>query len=236
MNYVLIPIHNAELTLERSIESVLIQNFNQDFEVCAVLNNCADKSEEILKNISKNSNKKINILYENESGIVPALNTGLGFICNNKFDIVFRQDADDIWYQNKMQKQFDYLQNCDTDILGTQMAICKKDSFEFGIREQECLTNYPTDRLNCAKWLFFGKNPIGHPSVAIKSKVFKSIFYRKNYPFAEDLKFWSEAVAKGYNLENLDEVLIDYNFRSNPNYNPAVISVIVNELKTDLHF
>ena len=56
---VIIPIHNGEKTLERSLKSVIDQTY-QDFEIITVLNNCTDNSESICKKFNTK------ILYCNE--------------------------------------------------------------------------------------------------------------------------------------------------------------------------
>lgn len=229
-NFVLIPIHNAEKTLEKSIESVIIQDVDQEFEICAILNNCSDDSENLLEKIKKNSNIKINILKENEQGIVPTLNLGLKFALNSGAELIFRQDADDIWHQNKMQSQLDFLiENSNISILGTQINVCDKEQFEIGIRKEIYKHYLPTNNNDCFVWLLNGHNPIAHPSVVIKKDVFETCGLYKNYPYAEDLKLWTDAASSGFHFSNLKNCFLDYNFKHNPNYNPEITKIIKKE-------
>ena len=71
---VLVPAHNCERTIARSLSSLAEQTF-QDFEVILVLNNCDDNTETIDKKFS--SNFKLKIFKCSIPGIVPTLNTGI---------------------------------------------------------------------------------------------------------------------------------------------------------------
>ena len=95
---VVIPVKNCSDTIEKSISSVLNQTF-KDFEIVVVNNNCTDNT---IEKISNFGDKKIKIIDCKIPGIVPALNTG---IYNSDSFMIARQDGDDVWYPNKLEKQ-----------------------------------------------------------------------------------------------------------------------------------
>jgi glycosyltransferase involved in cell wall biosynthesis len=209
---VIIPIHNGEKTLERSLKSVIDQTY-QDFEIITVLNNCTDNSESICKKFNTK------ILYCNEQGIVPALNTGL---LNAQGKYIARQDADDYWYPEKLEKQFNFmLENPNTDILGTQIRILDKN-----LNENKSQEKRPLDNDSIKKCLLNSMNVIAHPSVLFKKSIFlRTGFYSDVYPFAEDYELWLKSI-KFFNFSNLPDVLVDYTLTYNPNYNPEIHKIV----------
>ena len=114
---ILIPLHNCESTIRRSLDSVYAQDF-EDFEIIAILNNCTDNTESILLEYSDRK-QPIKTFYCKVPGIVPTLNTGIPH-CTGEF--IARQDGDDMWYPTKLRKQVEFLDaNSNIDIVGTQM-------------------------------------------------------------------------------------------------------------------
>tara|TARA_B100000963_G_C22557128_1_gene639577 strand:+ start:216 stop:914 length:699 start_codon:yes stop_codon:yes gene_type:complete len=209
---VIIPIHNGEKTLERSLKSVINQTY-RDFEIITVLNNCTDNSE----NICKKFNTKI--LYCNEQGIVPALNTGLS---NAKGKYIARQDADDYWYPEKLEKQINFmLDNPDIDILGTQIRILDKNLNASKNQERR-----PLDNISIKNCLLNAMNVIAHPTVLFKKSIFlRTGFYSDVYPFAEDYELWLKSI-KFFNFSNLPDILVDYTLTHNPKYNPEIHEIV----------
>ena len=100
---VLIPVHNCEKWIRRSLDSVVAQTF-KDFEVVIVDNNCTDNTMKIVEEYSEHLDLKI--VECKDVGIEAALNTGLRN-CSGKW--IARQDGDDLWYPDKLQKQISYL-------------------------------------------------------------------------------------------------------------------------------
>ena len=209
---VIIPIHNGEKTLERSLKSVINQTY-QNFEIITVLNNCTDNSE----NICKKFNTKI--LYCNEQGIVPALNTGL---LNAKGKYIARQDDDDYWYPEKLEKQINFmLENPSIDILGTQIRLLNKN--HESLVKQEIR---PTQDQEIKKCLLKTQNIIAHPSVLFKKSILlKTGYYSDIYSFAEDYELWLKAM-KFFKFANLPDVLIDYTLTHTLNYDPQLIEIL----------
>lgn len=209
---VIIPIHNGEKTLERSLKSVIDQTY-QNFEIITVLNNCTDNSESICKKFNTK------ILYCNEQGIVPALNTGL---LNAQGEYIARQDADDYWYPEKLEKQFKFmLENPKIDILGTQIRIL--DKYLNVNKNQE---KRPLDNISIKNCLLNSMNVIAHPSVVFKKSIFlRTGFYSDVYPFAEDYELWLKSI-KFFNFSNLPDILVDYTLSHNPKYDPQVHEIV----------
>ena len=87
---VIIPVYNVESFLERCIESVLSQDY-EDYEIIAVDDGSKDSSLEILKSYERKTNK-IHIISQENKGLGGARNTGI--VCAKGDYLVFL-DSDD---------------------------------------------------------------------------------------------------------------------------------------------
>ena len=219
---VLIPVHNAEETIVRSLQSVVdsCKLAKVETRVSVVLNDCTDDTLIKIMHFSENLTKDSNIIIEetySEKGIVPALNKGLQSLMSKGCSLIARQDADDSWHKNKIIKQLNYLSEHKTvDILGTQINLVTPGTWE--ILEK---THNPTIHEYMKQWLLRGHNPIAHPSVVFRTSIMNKLGgYQQLFPMAEDLWLWSSALIAGYNMANLPDVLVDYTSVHNPNYNP----------------
>jgi len=204
---IIVPVKDCELTISKSINSILEQTY-QDFEIILVDNNCKDKTVEHALDLGKD---KISVVKCVTPGIVPALNTGLQ---NAKSRFLARQDGDDIWYPNKLEKQIQFFhENPNIDICGTQIRLISKtgeiidDQFRYPIQDQLIKS-----------WLLTGRNAIAHPSVVFKKDVLLRVGgYDDTYPVAEDHHLWLRCI-KWFKFSNLTEILIDYTSTHNSMY------------------
>ena len=221
---VIIPIHNAIETFGRSVTSVLTQKNIPDYVkqiyVICVLNACSENDINFYNNIINNSQDRderiyISLIKESEKGIVPALNAGLVIAKKYNSDYIFRQDADDLWYPDKMSKQLEYFEtHPEVDIVGTGIRFVNT-SFEPGSSLM-----YPEKDEEIKSHMLCGRNAIAHPTVAFRSTILKRTGgYDDSFPFAEDFHLWLRCI-KWYKFANIQEILLDYTQNPNPNYNP----------------
>jgi glycosyltransferase involved in cell wall biosynthesis len=230
---VLIPVHNAEETIIRSLESVVQSCTHAKVKtcICLVLNDCIDDT--LIKILSyfpantKQDERSLHVLYS-DKGIVPALNKGLQFLSEEGCSLIARQDSDDKWYKTKIIKQLTFLEeHPEIDILGTQINLVKT-----GTWDSMSVTCNPTEHSEIEQWLLKGHNPIAHPSVMFRTSILNKLGgYQQLFPMAEDLWLWSSAMIAGYKLANLPDVLVDYTSVHNPNYNPMSPRVLSNCVK-----
>jgi glycosyltransferase involved in cell wall biosynthesis len=214
---VLIPLHNCESTVRRALMSVKNQTY-QDFEVIAVNNNCTDNTIEIVKEFV--DDMTIKIVDCEIPGIVPALNRGLKH-CHLEF--VARQDGDDFWYPEKLEKQIQFMDdNPKVGVLGTQIQLLDEDgnSQKLGTMGRE--VRYPTTDDTIKTFLLHGQNSICHPSVVVKNEILQIVGgYEMLFPKAEDLHLWLRMLPHT-NFSNLEEKLIDYTQRKDDDYDARV--------------
>lgn len=212
---IVIPVYNSARTLRRSLESIKSQTY-RDFETVIVNNNCTDASMIIAKEFQDDINLKI--VDCDTQGIVPALNCGLA---SADGDYIARQDADDYWYPEKLEKQIGFLEaNPSVSILGTQIRLLDESGKpqELGTYNRPVI--YPTGDDDIKRMLLLGQNPLCHPSVVFRKQVPLVIGgYSRFFHLAEDLHMWTRALPF-FSFANLKETLIDYTQTIRSDYNP----------------
>ena len=87
---IVIPVYNAQNTISRSIESVLLQEM-QDFELILVNDGSSDNSLQICKKY-ENDNRKIKVIDKKNGGVSSARNEGIN---NSNGEYIVFLDSDD---------------------------------------------------------------------------------------------------------------------------------------------
>lgn len=192
---VCIPMFNASPFIRECIDSVLRQSF-ADFELLIVDDGSTDDSRDIVLSYYDDRIR----LIENKHDYIGSLNM---LLREAKGKYIARMDADDIMFVNRLEVQFNYMeQNPQIDILGAAMQC-------FGEYNDICTPcrvgeiGY-MELLECCG-LF-------HPTVFMRNDRIRSqsIFYRYKYIFAEDYAFWAEALSKGLVLANIGDIVLNY--------------------------
>lgn len=188
------PVYNAEKYVYEAVKSVLNQTFS-DFEFIIIDDGSTDNSYKILEGFK---DSRIQLLRNKKnSRISVTLNQGLS-IAKGKY--LARMDADDISRPNRLQKQFDFLENnpqfefCGTDIqwIGKQTRIEKRP------RSYEAVKDY-------SLW----GTAFSHPTFMIRRNIYQSMRYNEDFAGVEDYLLFSDLLQKHKGC-NLPEVLLDY--------------------------
>lgn len=88
----IIPVHNAEIYLEKCIQSICVQSY-LDYEIILVENASTDRSGEICDAYAKKY-PQIKVIHQKEKGVSMARNTGVKVAQGEYFLFV---DSDDVW-------------------------------------------------------------------------------------------------------------------------------------------
>ena len=138
------------------------------------------------------------------SGIETALNIGLDYALDNKYEFIGRLDCGDLCHKNKFTKQLTYLsKNKDIKLLGSWARIIDEHgNFKYNLK-------HPTSYKTIKKKMYLNSMFI-HPTVIFRSEILSVIGkYPVNRKAAEDYAFFFN-IIKCYKAENYPEILLDY--------------------------
>lgn len=194
---VVIPAHNSQRTIERCINSVLSQT-SKVFEIIVVDNNCVDGTVDILKSMSISN---LRIVTEGKEGASYARNKG---ISESKGDYIAFLDSDDVWIQNKLEKQIKTLERNRADVV-----FCRS-------QKSRSVKKVVTERLVTFNELLCG-NLITTSSVLVKRKLFSDYCFRfcVDSKFGEDWGMWLK-LASMANIYLIDKPLVHYTIEESP--------------------
>lgn len=188
---VLMSVYNGEAFIREAIESILQQTF-KDFEFL-IINDCStDHSLDIILSYNDSRIKVVN--NQTNIGLTKSLNVGLKLALGK---YIARIDADDFSYKDRLEMQFNYLeQNIEIGVLGTQ-AISNGRYFKYK-------TKLPLDDY-LIKWNLFFTNPIVHPSAMFRKDILTAIGgYNEEKRVGQDYDLWIRLFFKT-KFANLEE-------------------------------
>ena len=190
---VCIPVYNAAPYLRECLDSVLAQTFRH-FELLIVDDGSTDDSVEIVRSYQDSRIR----LIENRHNYIETLNLLLE---EARGKYIARMDADDIMLVNRLQVQFDYLENHpDVGVLGGGFQ-------RFGVQEG---IYHPSKEI-CMQDMI-NSCCIAHPTVMMRHSIFHKykLAYSHKYKYAEDYHLWLEMMKKNVVFHNIVEPVIKY--------------------------
>lgn len=191
--------YNAQKTLPKTLESILIQ---QDVQIELIfINDCStDATLQLIENF-KHENPSIHctiISNPQNLGITKSHNLALE---HSKGDFIAVLDSDDVWiHPQKLKKQLDFL-NVQSDyiVVGTQMNIVNSHGAILKT------TSYKTTDEDIKRNMLVA-NQIGHSSVLMRNI---DLHYDESFYIWEDYALFLKLGSKS-KLANLNEVLVEY--------------------------
>jgi glycosyltransferase involved in cell wall biosynthesis len=194
-------VYNGEQFLLKSIESILGQTFHE-FEFL-IINDCStDNSLNIIRSFH---DRRIR-LVENSSnmGLTKSLNRGLQLA---QTEYIARQDADDISYPKRLERQVQFLdENPDVVLLGTRARAIDENGRPRKINHLRIPMGLITIR-----WYLIFQNAFIHSSVMFRRSIIweKLKGYDNEFARAQDYELWSRT-ARSFKVENLPDTHLDY--------------------------
>jgi len=193
---ILMPVYNGAVYLRETIESVFNQTFT-DFVFLIINDGSTDQTEEIILSYS---DPRI-IYHKNEInlGLVKTLNKGIELV---ETEFLARMDADDLWVEDKLEKQIRFLET------RTDVGVCGTSIHKFGKFEGDFI--FPTNN-EVLKVGFLFYCCMSHPSVIYRMSFLKQtgLRYRSDYFPAEDYKMWIDCLEQTQ-IYNIPEKLVLY--------------------------
>lgn len=186
--------------LYQCMESIKKQSITPDEIVLVFDGDIGEKLEKCVQQFLPILPIKIVHLSENV-GLGKALNEGIKH-CSNEW--IFRMDTDDICLPERFEKQLEYINaHPDIALLGTQVS-----EFDESMQNVIGVKNVPLSKSDIEKFAL-KRNPFNHMTVAYRKSVIESVGGYQHHLYMEDYNLWLRIIAKGYDVANLPEVLVN---------------------------
>lgn len=176
---IVMPIFNGEPFIQETLKSIFSQTYRH-YELIIINDGSKDNTKYILKKIK---NSRIRILTNTRrKGVAKSLNSGIRIA---EGEYIARMDADDICHPKRLALQVAFLQkNPSVGVVGTFALLIDAHGKEEGS------IKLPS-RNSEIKSEFFTRNVMIHPSVMIRSSLFKKYgLYDSSLEGAEDYDLW----------------------------------------------
>lgn len=192
---VVIPTYNRKEKLLKCLESVLAQTY-KNIEVIVVDDGSQDGTEELFKNISDSRVKYFR--YDTNKGACYARNYGAQ---RSLGDLLAFQDSDDIWHEDKLEKQYEFLVKS-----GADMCFCGMNR----VAGNGILFYFPVHKFHQETALedFLTENRAGTQTMLMHRYVWDALKFDEQILRYQDWDFGIRAAA-GYQLSYLPEALVE---------------------------
>ncbi|MDK0613774.1 glycosyltransferase [Clostridium perfringens] len=199
--------NEQEEWLRLAVESILNQTY-KDIEFIIIIDNPNNSSIIQIINEYENYDNRIKVIVnEKNIGLVNSLNKGIKYSNGN---YIARMDADDISDLYRIEKQMDLIKNNkDIDLLGCGIEYINEN----GVNIYK--SNIYGTTIKSAKKSLNYSNIIAHPTWLFKKEVFNIIGGYRNIKYAEDYDFLLRSIDNGFNVVNINDVLLKYRIRNN---------------------
>tara|TARA_B100000941_G_C28505570_1_gene557091 strand:+ start:2178 stop:2873 length:696 start_codon:yes stop_codon:yes gene_type:complete len=203
---VLMSVFNAEKSIEKSINSILNQSY-ENFELLIMDDKSTDNTGQILNSYSS-FDERIKI-YENMENI--GLTKSLNILINKaQGEYLARQDSDDESDIRRFEKQINFIESrnllcCTTRSISIQNKKRKIPGFSFYI-PQKISIKY--------------KNPFIHGTLMINASLLKDLGgYDEKFKYSQDYKLFLDLIKKGITISTINEPLYFLNTIDNISVN-----------------
>jgi glycosyltransferase involved in cell wall biosynthesis len=196
---VIIPCFNCQAFIKGSLQSVFNQTY-KNFEVIVVDDGSTDKTKEILREYEIIRENFIYV-YQNNKGPSKARNTG---IANSSGKYIAFLDSDDLWKEEKLESQVDFLESnkeCKL-VLSNTNVIDEKGKVLYSIKR-----NIPSKQGKFIKDILLGNVIMFTSSLLFEKNLLEAIdTFNDDLKRREDHLFLINA-SYVTNIYNLDKVL-----------------------------
>lgn len=195
---VLIPAYNAEKTINRCLDSILCQTF-QDIELIIVNDGSTDNTLSILLNYAE-KDKRIIIYNQPNQGVSAARNTGLR---NASGDYILYVDSDDWIESNMIQRMVDLIEDADIVFCGNdhsetpgQVECIDNVKIEYWNQQQQMLEFMKHKRMTGMLW-----------NKLIRRNITEGFWFNEKTGYGEDAEFLWKILKKSHKMVVTNEIL-----------------------------
>lgn len=225
---IIIPIYNGEKYISDTIDSVLNQTYTQ-WELIIIDNCSTDGGGEIVKNYQE-EHKEIRYIKLDYNSGGPARPRNVG-IDNAKGEYVAFLDADDIWLEDKLERQVLFLEKNQVKFTSCSCKLIDEKNTEVQISLlSRIYSNFVKRRTLCD---MIKNNFIITSSVLVEKNLLKKFNEEKNYIAVEDFDLWLQIWIENDNkYKYQNDKLIQYRLLKNSASNRK--SILNQQLKANL--
>ena len=188
---VIIPTYNRAGLITRSAKSVLNQTY-KNLELIIVDDGSIDNTEDVVKTLD---DERVIYIKQANQGACAARNNGID---HAKGEFIAFQDSDDVWHEDKLEKQIKCLKETGTDVVFCKMLRNGSSSYKISYDYAEGFL--PTHRL---------PSGISTQTLCGKNKVFKTEKFDIQIPRLQDFELLLR-VHKRYMIYCMNDELVDY--------------------------
>ena len=183
---IIMPMYNCEEYITESIESVILQTYN-DWELIVVDDKSTDNSSIIVESYVQKDSRVNLIQLDNNEGPTKARNRAIQEASGRYIAFL---DSDDIWFSNKLQYQIEFLN--ENNLLLTYSAYETMDENSKYINTRNCLPSITYKDMLKSNQIgnltgiydvdFFGNvslENVGHEDYVLWLKLLKQVPYTK---------------------------------------------------------
>ena len=196
---VIMPAFNCEEFIDRTIESVLKQEY-ENWELIIVDDCSTDKTSDIAEKYAKTDSRIKILKNKTNKGAACSRNTAIEYASGRYLAFL---DSDDVWNCKKLAKQIDYME---------------KNAFSFTctaydkIDESDNSLNRVIKCHDCLDYRGILKHCPGNSTVVYDAEVLGK-FFIPNIRKRNDYVMWLQVIKKAEELHGLEEVLSSHRVR-----------------------
>jgi glycosyltransferase involved in cell wall biosynthesis len=203
---IIIPVRNGAAFIQETLISISKQTYS-DFEVIVIDDGSTDQTVDIVKEFMKEDSRFSIAANSGGSGHEHARNYGVSL---TRSDWIAECDAEDLWCEEKLQRQVDYRDNWKDEmpllLLGTAAYLINDKGIVVGSLGASPTTLDEYHKMRKHNEYFM----LNHSSVFYKKSAFLDVGgYRYDYIGAEDTELNSRIAENGA-VMNLSEPLFQY--------------------------
>ncbi len=199
---VIMPSYNHEKFIGEAIESVLGQTF-KDLEFIIIDDESKDKSQQIIMEFARKDNRIKEIFHRKNLGIAKTINEG---IKNSTGKYIALIASDDMWVNEKLEKQLKILERDENLVVWCNSAIIDSNSNLTGEITSEKYKNatphgYVFEEI-INSWL-------SGSGIIMKRENIQDMRYSENLKYLNDTQFYAD-LAYRYQFYYMEETLSKY--------------------------
>lgn len=202
---VLIPVRNAEPTLDEALQSISDQTFGH-WEGLLVDDGSTDGTPGLLHRWELRDRRFRVISLRQHSGIVSALNVALSEV---RGEICARMDADDVSDPRRFELQLARMREGDVDVVGCRTRYFPEEAVQDGARRYETWLNSLTTPEEHERDLFI-ECPLAHPTFMMRTETLRRLDGYQDNGWPEDYDLLLRLALAGGRMAKVAEVLLHW--------------------------